>query len=391
MKRFKRFFLIAVFAILPAAVFAQGRLELPFNRYYARVKKDDINVRARPSTSSEVMFQLDRGQDVLVIDESGDWVKIQPREGDRAWVHQDLVSNGLISKDSVNIRAGPSLSNSILGRLSEGDPVLEVSRQGEWIQIEMPRGFGYWVAKFLIQFLSPEDSYTEYLAKEKQARVDFKQAEEFRKKELTKRYQEVDYDAIIERYQDIMDQYPNTGEALKAHERVIDAREKKAMARQKRVTVQELRRVLRRFEEAETMLKSVRLDPAASPKQVDAVMEKYRSLAEQYPGTKEARKSLERLDELKKIRAERRTEWEKLRSFSAEGKLREYRGDAYPRATHLLQKGTWNRRRLCAVFSLDIDLRAYENKFVSIEGTIVKPPSEDTGYPLVEIEKIFLK
>ncbi|MBN2145349.1 MAG: SH3 domain-containing protein [Candidatus Aureabacteria bacterium] len=367
--------------------------DIPFANYYVRVKEKNINVRARPSTSSEVMYQLDKGQDVLVIGQTDEWVKIRPKEGATAWVHKDMVENGIISKSNVNIRVGPSLGHSILGRMTESDPVMVLSNQqgGEWLQIEMPRNFGFWVAKNLVFFLSTENEYQDYLIREKEAKKAFIQAEMIRKEELVKRYMDVDHERVIEAYQKIIDDFPGTPEAVKSMERLIDIKEKQAIAHQKKLTLKEKRRLVLLFDEAELMKKKIMEPDGFSPTRYEELMLRYRKISSLYPNTPEAKQSLQSMEELEKYREEKIGDWKNTHIFEQEGKLKAVKNSVYAEGTHELIRGhTFNRKTVCIVFCKKVDLRAFENKRVKVKGNISLQFPEKDIPPLVEVTEISL-
>ncbi len=388
MKIIKLYYLLVLIMLLNLLCFAG--FEMPFNQYYARVKNKKINVRARPSTSSEIMYQLDKGENILVISESGDWIQFRPKDGFFAWIHKDMVEDGIVIKNNVNIRVGPSLSNSILGKLKDGDPVMEVKKDGDWIQIEIPRNMGFWMAKFLIKFLCPADSFQEYILNEKEAKKYFKEAEKFRKQELTKRYLDVNHDIIIQMYQEIIDKYPDTTEALKAHERILDTREKKAMTNQKKITMNELRRVLRLFDEAGNLRKSLMLNSDFTEEDYNNVVGKYKYIVDNYGNSKEGRKSLEHLEELNLLKKAKQNEWQRVGGGSFEGKVKDYTGLVYPKASYVLVTGGFKKKVVCAIYSPNVDFRAYRKKRVIITGTIIENRSTEVDYPLIEVEKVSL-
>lgn len=388
MNYIKHKFILLLFSVLSINIVTA--YDLPFNKYYARVKNKDANVRATSSTSSELMYTLKKGEDILVIGESGDWLKIKPKDGYYAYIHKDMVEDGIVVKNNVNVRSSPSLSGSVLAKLKEGDPVMFLKTEDEWLVIEVPRDSGFWIAKFLVDFLCPFDSYHEFLAKEKEARKVFDEAEEKRKVELTKRYMDVDHDMIIALYQKIIDDFPETKEAVKAQERILDTREKKAMSRQKKSTFQEIKNLLSAYDEAESKRTAMIASNNFSKDSVDSLIKNYEDIVNKYPGTKEGRSSLDRISELNKIKSEKQEEWLKMESFHAKGKLKTYKGNIFPNATHVIVKGGFNRKIICAIYSENIDLRAYDKKDVSIAGTIITDSVSDENYPLVSVEKITL-
>jgi SH3-like domain-containing protein len=378
-----------VFWILGSIFFVQAETDT-FVNFYARVKREDINVRARANTSSEVMYRLKKNEDVLVIAETEGWFKIKPKEDFFAWVRGDMLNNGIVAKDKINVRAGPTTNSSILGSLKEGTPVLISAKQDAWMKIEMPRGFGYWVASNLVQFLCPQEKYQDFLLQAKHASKDFEAAEEARKQELTKRYTDVDHDKLLSLYQAILDQYPGSIEAAKAMERIIDTKEKKAMAQIRTLTVEEHRRILTQFDEAELLQKKVMIQ--FTPEIYDEALQKFKKIVSQYPSTEEAKLSLSRIDALEKVQAEKMEEWKQKTQFADEGKLRGLsKSSAFTEATHALTQGVFKRHPVCFLFSKNIDLKAYENKKVRVTGQKVSLGMKKDSPPLVEVMEIRLK
>lgn len=393
MKTLRNIFVILM-VVFSVALFAEAakdaRPDMPFNQYYVRVKKK-INVRASPNTSSEIMYQIDKGEDALVIGESGEWLKIKPKDGFNPWVHKDMVQNGVIDKDNVNVRVNPSTDSSSLGKLAEGEPVIAIKTEGEWLQIELPRTYGFWIASNLAKFLCPASNYQEFLENHKLAIKAFMEAEELRKNEFTKRYFEVDHDALIKAYQEIIDQYPDTPEALKAQERIIDTREKKAMAQQRTLTMDELRKSLKLFEEAENVYQQFSTQSKITSVEYQDLHDKYKDIADHYGSSKEGKESLKRLQELESIKASKVVEAEAPKEYVEIGKLKVNKEEnSYKEATHILVKPGFGKNIICAVYCKNTDLRAFEKKSVQVQGRTVTPASDSIGYPLVEVEKISL-
>ena len=104
----KTTFLSVLLIILSFSFTAEGlkdaKQDVPFNQYYVRAKKK-MNVRAAPNTSSEIMYMLEKNEDALVVEESGEWLKIKPKEGFSPWVHKDMVSNGVMLTDFQEVCA----------------------------------------------------------------------------------------------------------------------------------------------------------------------------------------------------------------------------------------------------------------------------------------------
>lgn len=375
-----------------AEALKDAKQDVPFNQYYVRAKKK-MNVRAAPNTSSEIMYMLEKNEDALVVEESGEWLKIKPKEGFSPWVHKDMVSNGVIDKDNVNVRVGPSTESSSLGKLNEGEPVIILKTEGDWHQIELPRGYGFWISANLVKFLCPANNYQKFLEDHKQAIQAFMDAEEVRRKELMKRYMDVDHDNIVKAYQIIIDKYPDTPEALKAQERIMDTREKKAMSQQRTLTLEELKKSLSLFDEAEALYNQYASEPSITTAQYDELLAKYKNIADHYASSPEGKNSLQRMKDMENLKRENKVvEPPAEGAYLETAKLKVYKEkNGYTEATHALVKGTFGKTILCAVYCKNTDLRAFEKKMVQVEGRVVTPASDTMAYPLIEIEKITLK
>ncbi len=68
--------------------------ELP-GRFPAAVKVRSARVRRTPSLSANVVFGLERGIIVTVIDEEGEWYRIRTDTGQTGWAHQSLFSQNV--------------------------------------------------------------------------------------------------------------------------------------------------------------------------------------------------------------------------------------------------------------------------------------------------------
>jgi SH3-like domain-containing protein len=109
-----------------------------------------VNVRGQPSFVGEVITQLDRGQEVVVLEEltltnpqPGEperWARIRMPAETPVWVHSAFVDSATqsVKASRLNLRAGPGENYSVVGRLEKGDAIKEVRRVEEWIEIQTP-------------------------------------------------------------------------------------------------------------------------------------------------------------------------------------------------------------------------------------------------------------
>jgi uncharacterized protein YgiM (DUF1202 family) len=129
----------------------------------ATVVASNVNVRAQAKLKSEVITQVQKGQNLNVLEEvtlknSGPsepsaWAKIVLPANIHVWVNTSfLTTNKTVIPKKLSLRAGPGENYSRIGIIKQGDEVKEVGRKGDWVEIEAPaEAFGFVAAQYLKQ------------------------------------------------------------------------------------------------------------------------------------------------------------------------------------------------------------------------------------------------
>jgi uncharacterized protein YgiM (DUF1202 family) len=130
----------------------------------ARVVATHVNVRGQAKLNSEVIGRLTNGQPVTVIqeivrnnsatNEPSAWAKIVLPETAHAWVNSSYInsSNKTVIPKKLKLRGGPGENFSVLGIITRGETVKEVSTKGDWTEIEAPaEGYAFVAAQYLKQ------------------------------------------------------------------------------------------------------------------------------------------------------------------------------------------------------------------------------------------------
>lgn len=198
--------------------------------YKGRINGSRVNVRGSHTISSDVMTQVKKGLDVTVIEEREGWSKIIMPYGISTWVYAPLIKDNLVNRDVINVRSGAAVHYPVLAKLKRGD-VVEITDEADgWVKITPPAGVGGWISSKYVTFLSSVSNYDKWLKGEKEAKAEFDKIEDFRKKEMFKAIEEVDFNLIIKKYSNFIKKYKNYPEHLVAQERITDAEAKKKMA-----------------------------------------------------------------------------------------------------------------------------------------------------------------
>ncbi|MDD3692623.1 MAG: SH3 domain-containing protein [Oscillospiraceae bacterium] len=116
------------------------------------VTASSLNVRAGPSTSHSIMHTLWNGNQINVIGESGNWYNIRLSDGRTGWVSKDYIASqmnttGTVTATRLNVRTGPSTSHNIMHTLWNGNRVNIIGESGNWYNIRLSDGRTGWVSK----------------------------------------------------------------------------------------------------------------------------------------------------------------------------------------------------------------------------------------------------
>lgn len=216
---------LSVFIVLNMAQATQRKVP-----YKGRVSGSRVNIRGSHTTSSDVLTQLKKGQDVTVIEERQGWSKIIMPYGISTWVYAPLIKDNLVDRDTINVRSGPAVHYSVLAKLKRGDVVKILDEVDNWIKISPPAGVGGWISSQYVTYLADMSNYDKWLEGEKEAKIEFEKIEMFRKKEMFKQLNEVDFNLIIKKYNKFIKKYSAYPESKVAKDRIADAENKKVMA-----------------------------------------------------------------------------------------------------------------------------------------------------------------
>lgn len=117
------------------------------------VASDGLNMRAGPGTRFEALWSLNKGYPLRVIGRDGHWLRIVDFEGDRGWVFRALTSSSprhVVKALIANLRARPSTRSRILGQLEYGDILRTLEKRRGWVRVLHDSGKRGWVARALL-------------------------------------------------------------------------------------------------------------------------------------------------------------------------------------------------------------------------------------------------
>lgn len=119
---------------------------------FLSIKGSTVNIRAKPTTQSEIAWELINGYPVQVIATQEDWVKVKDFEGALGWVHKRLTAadpHFLIKGNTINLRSGPSTKHSVVTKLNKYDIVKTLEKNEGWAKVKTADGQEGWLLEDL--------------------------------------------------------------------------------------------------------------------------------------------------------------------------------------------------------------------------------------------------
>lgn len=117
------------------------------------IKEDKVNMRAKPSTTSPILWELGEGFPLVVLKKKKYWLKVKDFEGDVGWVYRKLTSNRphlIVKKDLVNIRKKPTSGSMLVGKAKYGVVFATLKQYKGWVKVKHQSGLTGWIRRDLL-------------------------------------------------------------------------------------------------------------------------------------------------------------------------------------------------------------------------------------------------
>ncbi len=112
------------------------------------VKTATANFRELPNEASKIKFTADKFYPVEIVEKKAGWVKVKDFEGDTAWVAEKVLvkqASVVINTDRANIREQPTTTSEVLFKVERGEVFKVEERKDGWVKIVDARGDGGWI------------------------------------------------------------------------------------------------------------------------------------------------------------------------------------------------------------------------------------------------------
>ena len=119
---------------------------------FVSIKGSTVNVREKPNTRSDTLWELGRGYPLQVTQRQGKWLKVRDFESSLGWVHAPLTAKTphlVVTARSANLRSGPGKKFKRVARLEQHEVVRTLKHSGGWAQVRRENGQQGWMSKRL--------------------------------------------------------------------------------------------------------------------------------------------------------------------------------------------------------------------------------------------------
>jgi SH3-like domain-containing protein len=117
------------------------------------VKGSTLNMRSGPGTNNTILWELQKGYPLQVIQRKNRWLKIKDFEGDTGWVAASLTGrtpHHIVKVNNANVRSGPGTQHRIVGKATYGELMRTREKRGSWVRVERAEGKSGWISKKLL-------------------------------------------------------------------------------------------------------------------------------------------------------------------------------------------------------------------------------------------------
>ncbi|MDD5629856.1 MAG: SH3 domain-containing protein [Elusimicrobia bacterium] len=120
---------LVVFLVLRAA---------PAGAQFVCVSAEQANIREGTDPEYPAAWIAYRHTPLKLLGWTGRWAKVKDFEGDVGWAHESVLSFDpcvILAGKYANVRAGPGLENEVLWVVERGYPLKVLNRLDDWLQV----------------------------------------------------------------------------------------------------------------------------------------------------------------------------------------------------------------------------------------------------------------
>lgn len=177
--------------------------------FTGRLTRNKVRLRNKPSLEGQIIRELNKGDMVVVLEETEEFYAIQPLSDTKAYVFRTFVLDNQIEGDHVNVRLLPDLDAPIIAQLNSGDRVEGIvsSLNNKWLEIAPPLSSRFYVCKDYIEKIGDAQMMTVIAKRREEVNALLQSTYQTSQEEMQKPFSEINLERIHENYQTIMSSF----------------------------------------------------------------------------------------------------------------------------------------------------------------------------------------
>lgn len=178
--------------------------------FTGKVTGKKVRVRSAAELDSTVITELNKGDLLSIVGEQGDFWVVEPIQESKAYVFRSYVIDNVIEGKKVNVRLKPSIDSPILTHLNSGDTVAGdiCQSNNKWMEIDLPNDVHFYVSKQFVENIGSPEIKLKHDGRRLAAQQRLQKAQHLGRLELSKNFQEIDFDHVVYNFQNIISEYP---------------------------------------------------------------------------------------------------------------------------------------------------------------------------------------
>lgn len=112
------------------------------------VKVPVANIRSGPETNADILWKVEQYHPLNIIEKKGKWYRFKDFEGDEGWIYSSLLadlSTVIAVKENCNVRSGPGTGHDVVFTVEKGIPFKVIRKQGAWLEVVHADGDKGWI------------------------------------------------------------------------------------------------------------------------------------------------------------------------------------------------------------------------------------------------------
>lgn len=123
--------------------------------FLGEVNTNNINIRSDANIYSEIICKVNKAERLEIVKEYYEWYRVRLPKSVNLYIKKDFVNlidekSARVNKNNVNIRLKPSTNSVIVGKANKDELVKIIEEEADWYKIEATSNCFGWIYKKFI-------------------------------------------------------------------------------------------------------------------------------------------------------------------------------------------------------------------------------------------------